>query len=128
MAQITFDYDPWVEGKDIMPYNPGSTLGYGAINSGVDIINRPANRQKAVTARNRPTVDSVIEILEASIEWLRRYEMPATELQSRVKAYKVSSTSTKRQEVLKSAHGKARTISDVRNIKRRIDPEKVVVR
>ena len=82
---ISFDWEMWDIDKEILMHEPGSDLGFSAIQAGLNPGYAPnrkiANRDSSIG----PMIDGVIGLLAGSMDWLRSYGLSAEEVQSRVR-------------------------------------------
>ncbi len=124
MKEIKFKYDPWDDAKDQLLVRAGSELSFGILQSATEIGHPPTVKvgQKRLSGQ---TVDGVIGLLAASLQYLRWYGLTLEDVQARVQRITVNNKDTKSRKLLLQVQ-KYRRIDDSRNVLRLLNPNNVV--
>ena len=122
---LNFDYEPWNPKNDVLAEGVGTELGYGVIHVPIDVGKAPTkdagNRDRSIG----PSIDGVIELLAGAVEWCRWYGLSKAEVESRVRSY-LKGRNGPTERALLAEYRAINEISDPRNVKHLLDPEKVV--
>ena len=121
---ITFPYDDWTR-DDIQLDRPGSTLGLAVVRGSLPIGKAPTKRVGDNSDQIGPALDATIELLAGSLEWLREYGMPETEVRSRVLSFMSKNRATTDQRAINNSKATA-VIADPQNLRRRLSPDSVI--
>ena len=126
MAQISFDYNEWTR-NDVLLERPGTPIGYAVLNASLPVGKAPTKKQGLADSLIGPSLDGVVSLLAGSLEWLREYGLTATEVESKVKAFKAKNLGSQSQVALKFARQRnIEDIADAQNLERRLDKTKVL--
>ena len=87
---VTFDYDDWNDNTDLLLAEPGSLMGFAAINTALDVGDMPTVRQRQRATLIRETEDGVIGLIAGGLEWLRSRGLSAAEVENKVRVYKAN--------------------------------------
>ena len=126
MSKIQFDYEVWKPQVDGMPEFPLTELAIAVVQSDVEVGRYNTRKEGTLDPLIGPSIQGVIQMLTASLEWCRKYGLSTSEVEARVRAYLEAHKGTKRQRVLRDAY-EAEQISDPQGLLARHDSNKVVI-
>jgi hypothetical protein len=102
MTTIRFNYERW-QPNDVLPFRAGSESAFRIVQDNVDLGHLPSRNLERSFSGIGLFEDQVMEIIAASIEWLRHRGISGAEIESKVHGYLAREAGTERYNVLKDA-------------------------